>query len=76
MEQIEAPEREFDVWWRQSGPAEWVAVLVDRETGDRFEARTLKELQLVLTSAPSGAEETSSGGLDLDPPSDAPDGGG
>jgi hypothetical protein len=47
-------ELEIDLWWRQTGPDEWVALIVNRKTGRQAEARTEAELQQALESLRDG----------------------
>jgi hypothetical protein len=49
-------ELEIDLWWRQTGPDEWVALIVDRKTGQQAEARSEAELQQALESLRDGGE--------------------
>jgi hypothetical protein len=54
MERIGRHELEIELWWRQTGPDEWVALIVDRTTGRQAEARSEAELQQALESLRDG----------------------
>ena len=41
-------ETEIEVWWDQTGPEQWQAVLEDRKTAHRYVVHSRAELQEVL----------------------------
>jgi hypothetical protein len=54
MKRIGKHELEIDLWWRQTGPDEWVALIVNRKSGRQAEARSEAELQQALESLRDG----------------------
>ncbi len=41
----------LELYWQQRAPGEWTAVVIDRKTGARREARSVAELRAALKAA-------------------------
>ncbi len=48
MKAANGREWQIEIWWRQTGPDEWVAVLEEPHTGVQLEARSEPELRAAL----------------------------
>jgi hypothetical protein len=55
MKRVGSHELEIELWWRQTGPDEWVVRIRDRRTGQQAEARSETELRQALERLRDGA---------------------
>jgi hypothetical protein len=54
MKRVGSHEMEIELWWRQTGPDEWVVRIRDRRTGQQAEARSETELRQALERLQDG----------------------
>lgn len=61
MEEPAGREGGIELFWRQTAPGEWRAVLIDRKTGARYEVCSERELLTVLRKLLRGQAASSNG---------------
>jgi hypothetical protein len=54
MEPVDDYEWQIEIRWRQTGPEEWEARLIDLRTGEQLEARSEPELLAALKQLQEG----------------------